>query len=170
MAVAETRLKKQGGRIVNKRITAKMLARGAMTAAIYAALTVYFTPISYGPLQVRISEALTVLPFLWPETIMGLFAGCITANFVGGLGLWDIGLGSLATLFAAWLTSRTTRPYLAPLPPVLVNGVIVGSYLSVLYSMPRWTTMAYVATGQIIACYLLGFPLLHLLLKIEKRN
>lgn len=155
---------------MDKRITIKTLARGAMIAAVYTALTVYFAPISYGPLQVRISEALTVLPFLWPEAVMGLFAGCMTANFVGGLGAWDIGLGSVATLFAAWLTSKTVKPALAPLPPVLINGVVVGGYLSVLYNMPWWSTMAYVALGQIIACYLLGLPLLHLLLKIKLKD
>ena len=145
-----------------------MLARSAMIAGIYAIVTIYFAPISYGPLQVRISEALTVLPFLWPEAVMGLFVGCITANFLGGLGIWDIVLGSLATLLAAWLTSKTTKPWLAPLPPVLVNSVIVGGYLSLLYNMPWWSTMAYVAVGQVIACYLLGFPLLHLILKNKK--
>jgi uncharacterized membrane protein len=146
----------------------KMLARSAMVAGIYAAVTISFAPISYGPLQVRISEALTVLPFLWPEAVMGLFVGCITANSLGGLGIWDIGLGSLATLLAAWLTSKTTKPWLAPLPPVLVNGVIVGGYLSLLYNMPWWSTMAYVAAGQVVACYLLGLPLLHLMLKKRK--
>lgn len=140
-----------------------------MIAGIYAAVTISFAPISYGPLQVRISEALTVLPFLWPEAAMGLFVGCITANFLGGLGIWDISLGSLATLLAAWLTSKTKKPWLAPLPPVLVNSVIVGGYLALLYNMPWWSTMAYVAAGQVIACYLLGLPLLHLMLKNKKR-
>ncbi|HZX46171.1 MAG TPA: QueT transporter family protein [Clostridia bacterium] len=146
----------------------KLLARSAMIAGIYAAVTISFAPISYGPVQVRISEALTVLPFLWPEAVMGLFVGCIIANSLGGLGIWDIGLGSLATLLAAWLTSKTTKPWLAPLPPVLVNGVIVGGYLSLLYNMPWWSTMAYVAAGQVVACYLLGLPLLHLMLKKRK--
>lgn len=153
---------------MNNKIMIRMLARGAIIAGIYAVVTIYFAPISYGPLQVRISEALTVLPFLWPEAVMGLFVGCITANFLGGLGIWDISLGSLATLLAAWLTSKTTKPWLAPLPPVLINGVIVGGYLSVLYNMPWWSTMAYVAAGQVIACYLLGLPLLHLMLKNKK--
>lgn len=152
------------------KITAETLTRGAMIAGVYAVLTIIFTPISYGPLQVRIAEALTVLPFIWPEAVAGLFVGCITANIVGGLGLWDIGLGSVATLWAAWLTSRMSKTGLAPLPPVLINGVIVGSYLSVLFGLPWWSTMAYVAAGQTIACYLLGLPLLHLLLRIKNNN
>lgn len=146
----------------------KKLVRGAVIAGMYAILTMFFAPISYGPVQVRIAEALTVLPFLWPEAVMGLFAGCITANLLGGLGVWDIGLGSMATLFAAWLTSKTTNPWLAPLPPVLINGIIVGGYLSVLYNMPLWATMIYVAVGQTVACYLLGLPLLHLMLKNKR--
>lgn len=169
MAVAVTRLKKQGGNILNNKKKITMIARGAMIAAIYAALTVSFAPISYGPVQVRIAEALTVLPFLWPEAVMGLFAGCLTANFLGGLGIWDIGLGSTATLIAAWLTSKTTRPWLAPLPPVLINGVIVGGYLSVLYNMPWWAACIYVTVGQTAACYLLGLPLLHLMLRNKQK-
>ncbi|MGI6704348.1 MAG: QueT transporter family protein [Clostridia bacterium] len=153
---------------MNNRIMIKMMARGAMIAGIYAILTISFAPISYGPLQVRISEALTVLPFLWPEAVMGLFVGCITANFLGGLGIWDIALGSTATLIAAWLTSKTTKPWLAPLPPVLINSVIVGGYLSLLYNIPWWSTMTYVAVGQAVACYLLGLPLLHLMLNSKK--
>lgn len=144
------------------------VVRGALTAAIYALLTVIFAPLSYGPVQVRVAEALTVLPFLWPETALGLFAGCIVANFFGGLGLWDIGLGSVATLLAGWCTAKVRTAWLAPLPPVLINGIVVGSYLSVLFRIPWWASMIYVAAGEVVVCYFLGLPLLKMLQTIRR--
>ncbi|MBR0203644.1 MAG: QueT transporter family protein, partial [Synergistaceae bacterium] len=80
------------------------LARGALIAALYAALTILLAPISYGPVQCRVSEAFTLLPFYLPEAVPGLFIGCIFANFIGGYGLPDMVFGSLATLIAAFLT------------------------------------------------------------------
>ncbi|MCL6450815.1 MAG: QueT transporter family protein [Acetobacteraceae bacterium] len=137
------------------------LARVALVAALYAALTVALGPLSYGPLfQLRVAEALTVLPYVTPLAVWGLFLGCIAANFFGGLGAYDIVFGSLATLIAAALTSRAPRAWLAPLPPVVVNAVIVGWYLSVLVGVPFWVTAGYVALGEAIACYGLGYPLL----------
>ena len=81
------------------------LAVSAVVAAAYAALTVALAPISYGAVQFRVSEALTVLPFLMPFTAWGLFAGCILANLYTG-SVVDILFGSLATLLAALLTAR----------------------------------------------------------------
>jgi len=132
-----------------------------MIAAIYVVLTLLFAPISYGPvMQIRIAEALTVLPFLLPTAVPGLFIGCLLANIIGGLGPLDIFLGSAATLTAAYLTRKMRWAILAPLPPVLVNALVVGGYLSIIFDMPVWLTMLYVGIGQLIACYLLGYPLL----------
>jgi uncharacterized membrane protein len=136
------------------------ISRVALIAAAYAALTVALAPISYGPIQVRVSEALTVLAFVTPAAVPGLFLGCFIANLVGGLGLVDVVLGSAATLAAALLTRRMPSPLLAPLPPVLVNAVVVGGYLSVLTRLPFITTFLYVGFGQVLACYGLGYPLL----------
>ena len=111
--------------------------------------------------------SLTVLPYVWPEAVGGLFIGCLLANILGGLGIWDIVLGSLATLVAALLTRKMPKIWLAPLPPVVANGLIVGGYLSVLYHMPLQLTIGYVAAGQAIACYLLGLILLHIMLKYD---
>ena len=143
------------------------IVRVAMIAGIYVVLTFAFAPISYGPLQIRIAEALTVLPYVGPEAVGGLFIGCLLANILGGLGIWDIVLGSLATLVAALLTRKMPKIWLAPLPPVVANGLIVGGYLSVLYHMPLQLTIGYVAAGQAIACYLLGLILLHIMLKYD---
>ena len=97
----------------------KYLTHAAIIAAVYVVLTIIFAPISYGQVQVRISEALTVLPYFTPAAIPGLFIGCIIANIYGGAGIIDIIFGSLATLFAAFLSYKMPKKYLVPLPPIL---------------------------------------------------
>ncbi|HER23710.1 MAG TPA: QueT transporter family protein, partial [Candidatus Atribacteria bacterium] len=104
------------------------LIRVAMVAAIYVVLNIIFAPISYGPIQVRIAEALVVLPFLDQSAILGLFLGCILANAYGGLGMVDIIGGSFCTLIAAYLTYKVKNPKFAPLPPVLINAFGVSIY------------------------------------------
>ena len=145
------------------------LVRVAMIAAIYVVLNIIFAPISYGPIQARIAEALVVLPFIDPSAIMGLFLGCILANIYGGLGMVDIVGGSLCTLIAAYLTYKLKNPKLAPLPPVLINAFGVGIYLHLLFDLPYWITVLYIGIGEFIACYVLGYPLLILLIKNKKR-
>ena len=145
------------------------LVRVAMIAAIYLVLNIIFAPISYGPVQVRIAEALAVLPFIDPSAILGLFIGCILANIYGGLGLLDIIGGSLCTLLAAYLTSKMKNPKLAPLPPVLINALGVSIYLHLLFNLPYWITVLYIGVGEFIACYILGYPLLIVLIKNKKR-
>lgn len=145
------------------------LARVAMIGAIYVILNIIFAPISYGPVQVRIAEALAVLPFIDPSAIIGLFVGCILANIYGGLGMVDIIGGSFCTLIAAYLTYKMKNPKLAPLPPVLINAFGVSIYLHLLFDLPYWITVLYIGMGEIIACYILGYPLLILLIKNKKR-
>ena len=154
---------------------AKRLARGALIGALYALLTCAAAPISSGLLQIRLSEALSILPFLCPEAVPGLFIGCLAANLIMG-GVWlDIVFGSLATLLAAyltaWLKKKGANKFLAPAPAVLVNAVVVGVLLCYAYdvgaSLP--VCMAYVAAGQAIACYGLGMPLLITLEKYAKK-
>ncbi len=145
------------------------LVRVAMIGAIYVILNIIFAPISYGPVQVRIAEALAVLPFIDPSAIIGLFIGCILANVYGGLGMVDIIGGSLCTLIAAYLTSKMKNPKLAPLPPVLINAFGVSIYLHLLFDLPYWITVLYIGIGEVIACYILGYPLLILLIKNKKR-
>ena len=102
---------------MNKKIL--FIVQAAIVAALYAALTLIFLPLSFGHniFQFRISEALTVLPALLPASIPGLFVGCIVSNILGGFGPIDIIFESLATLLAA-LVSRYIRnyPFLVPLP------------------------------------------------------
>ena len=136
------------------------IVRIAVIAALYAAITILLAPLSYAVIQIRVSEALTVLPFIFPESVLGLFIGCLIANIYGGLGIIDIVFGSLATLAAGYITSKMPSPCLAPLPPVLVNAVVVGFILKYVIGAPLFLSMLYVGVGQAVACYLLGLPLL----------
>lgn len=141
--------------------------RAAMIAAVYVVLTLVSYPISYGMFQVRISEALLILPYFTPAAIPGLFVGTFIANSVGGLGLPDMVFGSLATLLSAYLVSKIGNKYLVPLPPVLINAVVVGLVLNYVLGLPFFMAAMWVGIGQVIACYGLGLPLL---LFLEKRR
>jgi len=147
----------------------RFITQAAIIAALYAGLTVLFAPISYSQIQVRISEALTVLPALTPAAIPGLFVGCIVANIFGGGGPIDIVFGSLATLLAAIVSYKMPVRWLVPLPPVIINGVVIGFILNYLFGYPLLATMGWVTLGQAIACYGLGYPLLIQLSKLEER-
>ena len=142
--------------------TTKFLAQAAIIAALYAALTVVIMPASYGVMQFRVSEALTILPAFTPAAIPGLFIGCVVANIVSPVGLVDVLVGSAATLIAA-VFSYMLRDHriLVPLPPVISNAVLVGIELyyfyNVNFSLPA--CMFWVGLGEAAACYLLGYPL-----------
>ncbi len=150
------------------RIPLRFLAEAAIIGAMYAALTILI-PGGSGQIQVRVSEALTVLAFFTPAAIPGLFAGCIIANIFVGAGPYDILFGSLATLAAALLTYKMPRKYLAPLPPVIINAVVVALMFNISIQAPLFVTMGFVAFGELIACYGLGYPLLLLLEKQKTR-
>jgi uncharacterized membrane protein len=149
------------------RLSARNIAFAGIVAALYAVLTIALAPISYGVYQVRISEALTILPFLNPMAVLGLFVGCMIANIFGGNGIQDIVFGSLCTLMAGYLTYLTskikTRKYgliLAPLPPVIINAFGVSLYLAPITGMSYFFVVQMIGIGELIACYILGLPLL----------
>ncbi len=151
------------------KLPTKQLTVAALTAAAYAVLS-YFGSIfgiTYGTVQCRFSEALCVLPFFLPETAWGLGVGCLIANLLSPYGILDIVVGSAATLLAALLTSRCKRKWLAPLPPVLANTVLVGlvlAYEQAGTSAAFWPAYALnalsVGLGEAVACYGLGGLLL----------
>ncbi len=153
----------------------RRLTVAAMIAAVYLVLTMLFYITSFQPMQSRLAEALTVLPYFTPVAIPGLFVGCILANILGGNGIWDVVIGSLSSLLAAYLTYKLTynkpkRKWLAPLPAIVINAVSVGIMLSVLNKLPLFATILSVGLGQILACYVLGFPLLLLIERTRKLN
>ena len=154
----------------------RKLTRAAIVGAAYAALSMLgaLLGISYGPIQCRFSEALCVLPFLFPETAWGLGIGCLIANLRSPYGLLDILAGSAATLCAALLTRRCKSRVLAPLPPVLCNGLLIGALLAFeqtgtggAFAAAFWYNACSVAAGEALACYGLGLLLLRAL---EKRG
>ena len=145
----------------NKNVT--FLTQAAMIAAIYVVLTLLFRPISFGEIQVRISEALTILPLFTPAAVPGVFVGCLIANIIGGGILPDIIFGSLATLIGAVLTYRLREhtPLLAPLPPIAANTVIVPFVLFYGYgvNLPIPFMMLTVGIGEVLSCGVLGLLL-----------
>ena len=150
----------------NKNVS--FLVQGAAIAAVYVVLTVLFAPFSYGEIQVRISEALTILPFFTPAAIPGLFVGCLLANLLGGAIPVDIIFGSLATLIGAVGSYALRRnKFLVPIPPIVANMVIVPLVLRFGYgvNLPIPLMMLTVGIGEVISCGVLG---LILLLGLEK--
>ncbi len=147
----------------------RYLVQAALIAAIYAVLTIAFAPLSFGsaqsPIQVRISEALTVLPAVFPPAIPGLYVGCVVSNIYGmsmglGAGIFDVIFGSLATLIAAYMSYKMPKKWLVPFPPVIVNAVVLGVLFKLVYNLPLLITAGTIFVGQFIACYALGYPLL----------
>lgn len=143
-----------------KTINVLFIAQAAMIAAIYVVLTLVFAPFSYGEVQVRLSEALTILPVFTPAAIPGLFIGCFISNILGGCIVPDIIFGSLATLIGAVFTYmlRNQNRFLAPLPPIITNVLIVPFVLRYGYQVPLPIPfmMLTVGIGEVISCGVLG--------------
>ncbi len=136
-------------------------------AALYVALSMTLPALAAGPVQFRAAEALTLLPVCFAPAIPGLAVGCLITNMLFGYGIWDMALGTLATLIAALLTRKTRHNLLlAALWPVAVNAVIIGAMLHVLAAAPLFFTMLTVGLGQAGACYALGLPLVRVLRRI----
>jgi uncharacterized membrane protein len=147
------------------------LLRNALLAAIYAALTLGLAPFSYGPVQVRVSECLTLLAFCNRKWIPGLTAGCFLANLGSPFGLPDMVLGTLATFLGIWPMHRLKSPLLASLCPVISNGVVIGAELDVLAALPPdlslGAAMIYIGAGEFLSVTVLGTLLLKMILKNE---
>lgn len=145
----------------NKNVT--FLTQAAMIAAIYVVLTYIFAPFSFGEVQARISEALTILPLFTPAAIPGLFIGCLIGNILGGAILPDIVFGSIATLIGAVFTYmlRDQKPILGPIPPIAANTIIVPFVLRFAYgvNLPIPFMMLTVGIGEVLSCGILGMIL-----------
>ena len=155
-----------------RRSTVQDLTLAALIAAVYAVLTLALPIPAYSGVQLRVAEAMTVLPFLFPAATPGLFVGCFIANLFSPYPL-DILCGSLATLLACLMTQRAPNRWLAPLPPVLCNMVIVGAEIAWFetgFGPGFWTAYAFnaltVGLGELIACVVLGELLLSILPKV----
>lgn len=160
----------------NKKVL--FLVQAAMIAAIYVVLTYFISAfnLASGAIQVRISEALVILPYFTPAAIPGLFLGCLLSNLLTGGMIWDVIFGSLATLLGAigtWLLCRGSAPakkWLAPLPPIISNTLIIPFVLYYAYQFPGSIPyfMLTVGLGEVISCGILGLLLLNVLNKYRK--
>lgn len=152
-----------------KSINVLLLVQAAMIAALYVVLTFVANALGLASqaIQVRFSEALTILPYFTPAAIPGLFIGCLLSNILTGCAIPDIIFGSLATLLAAVLTRILRKnKWLAPLPPIVANAIIVPFVLLYAYGVgPIWFTFLTVTAGEIISCGILGMLLLFSLQK-----
>lgn len=153
----------------NKKVL--FLTQAAMIGAIYVVLTIIFAPFGSGEIQIRISEALTILPAFTPAAIPGLFVGCLIGNTLAGSILPDIIFGSLATLAGACFTYllRKQNKYLAPLPPIIANAIVVPFVLRYAYNVPLSIPfmMLTVAMGEVISCGVLGMMIYTVLKKYQ---
>ncbi len=159
-------------------MSVKSLTRTAIIAALYVALCLVLAPISFGPVQIRVAEALTLLPVVCPQAIVGVTLGCFLANFIASAPV-DMVVGTAATLVAALLTRRLAHLRVfglavwASVPPVLINAVVVGAMLTILYVSPTSPAGVYafnmltVGIGQLISCTVLGTLLVF---SIEKNS
>lgn len=167
---------------MNKTMKNKLnaLVFSALIAAIYAALTIALSFMSYGAVQFRISEALTVLPYFSPYTVFGLIAGCLTANIFSPYSWLDIVFGTLATAVGAagtYLLGKKKNNFtfwLAPLPTVISNTVIVGMVLTyqqagTIISALFFYNAASVLLGEAVCCYGLGLPLMFFIKKYRNK-
>lgn len=161
-----------------KKFSTRDLTLAAIVGAMYVVLGYFGNTfnLTFGVIQCRFSEALTVLPFLSPVTTWGLFVGCLITNILSPYGLLDMIFGPLATLLAAVLTARCQKKWLAPLPPVLCNAVIIGALIAFqevglggaflgLFAYHALT----IGLGQVLACYGLGWFLLTGVEKIQRK-
>ena len=146
------------------------LTQAAMIAALYVVLTLAINAfgLASGAIQVRVSEALTILPYFTPAAIPGLFIGCLLSNTITGCALFDIIFGSIATLLGAVGTYLLRRHnWLAPVSPIIANTIIVPFVLSYVYGTPGTIPylMLTVGIGEVLSCGVLGMILLFALNK-----
>lgn len=148
--------------------TTNFILKSSMVAAIYAGLTFFLAPISFGPIQFRLSEVLILLVLIEPRYIWGLTIGTVIANLFSPLGLMDVYVGGSATLISLFLMIKTENIYKAAIFPCLINGLFIGaeiSYISGLefFSGPFWLISSQVFLGELGVLYLVGIPILRYL-------
>ncbi|MDY4126611.1 MAG: QueT transporter family protein [Lachnospiraceae bacterium] len=150
----------------------KLICQGGIIAALYLALTLLANALGLAnyAVQVRFSESLTILPYFTPAAVPGLFVGCLLSNILTGCALPDIIFGSLATLIGAVSTYmlRNKSKWLAPLPAIVSNAIIVPFVLLYAYGIePLWFSFVTVTLGELISCGVLGMLLLNALRKYD---
>ncbi|MCU0104799.1 QueT transporter family protein [Acholeplasma vituli] len=145
--------------------TLKDWIRQSLVAALYVVLVLLFIPISFGEIQFRVAELLLILVFFDKKAVVGLTVGTFVANLYspGAQLPFDLTLGVLATFLSVYSMVRIKNKYLSLLAPTLFNGVIVGFILYLVWDLPLFLTMGYVAIGEFAVTYIVGMPLYQLL-------
>ena len=144
------------------KISTKGLAVTGLIAALYVVLTLPFGQIAFGPIQFRVAELLTLLPFFSPWAIPGVTIGCLISNLLFST-VWDALFGTLATLIAAYFTYKSRHLLIAPVWPILFNGLIIGTMLTYMmagqFQWIPWLTMCFeIAASEFVICFALGVP------------
>ncbi len=157
------KIKLKEKKMKNKKVL--FITQAALIAAIYVVLTVLGAAYSFGEIQVRLAEILTILPAFTPAAVPGLFIGCLLGNSFAGAHIMDIIFGSIATLVAAaatYVIGKKANPkfavYLGTLPPIIVNMLVVPFVLKYAYGLPLpiYFMMITVGIGEVISCGVLG--------------
>ena len=157
---------------MNKKV--KFITQSAAIAALYIVLTVFISAfgLASGVIQIRISEALCILPYFSLSAVPGLFIGCLVSNLITGCALWDVVFGSVATLLGAIFTYllRNKSKYFAPIGPIISNAVIIPFVLINVYGTKDawWFLFLTVGIGEIISCGIFGIILLNIIEKNKK--
>jgi uncharacterized membrane protein len=150
------------------KINVNKLVKIGVVAAIYSVLTIFIAPLSYGPIQFRFSEVLTLLAFIDPLYIPGLVLGCIISNFFSPLGIVDVIVGSFATYISVYLISKSKSLFVASLWPTVCNAIIIGLELYFLVNVPLFLTTIQIGVGEFVVVSLIGYPLFKNILKNPK--
>ena len=149
----------------------RYLTKASLIAAIYIVLVIIqvlpfpLANLTFGPIQLRLAEGLTLLPLVEAAAIPGLFVGCLISNLLlaaySGFGLIDIIGGSLVTLFAAYLTSKMKNKFTGMIPPVVLNGIIVSIWVSYFTKIPYPYTVLGIAAGELVSVIIFGNLILY---------
>lgn len=148
-----------------QKLNSKKMAMIGATAAIYAVLTVAMAPISYGAVQLRLSEVMTLLAFVDPVFIPGLVLGNFIANLFSPFGLPDVVFGTIATFIAVFMMSKMKSMLIASFWPTIANGLIIGLELAIFTGAPFVSTALYVALGEFLVVTVLGYPVFKVVMK-----
>lgn len=165
----------------NNSITTLKLARAGVISGLYIVISLFLAPISSGPIQVRISESLTILALIFPESIVALFVGCALSNLITGCAVYDIIFGSLITLIAGILTYFSGKLIKNTLLKIVVGGIF-PIILNALFLPLIWqwcygfldyvyiVQVGILVIGQALSVYLIGTPIYLIIIKLQKRN
>ncbi len=144
---------------MNRNEVTKNIVVTAIVAGLYAVLTIAIAPLSYGAVQLRLSEVMTLLAVYDKKYVPGLILGCFIANIASPFGIVDMIVGTVATAVAVIMMTKIKNLFAASLMPTLANGLIIGVELHYLLALPLLETIFYIALGEFLVVSVIGVPL-----------